>query len=615
MSIVSNQKRGSILIVVAVVIALVSLALYGFVVLMQAEHLGTHLHGDQLQADAVADSGLELVVTMVDMPRSERQLFGGLESNDAIFKGQVVDSTDAARLGRYSVVSSTSGQGGEVDASFAQQAEPSTMFRFGLTNESAKINLKSLLSWESDEYLAANALLRLPGMTPEIADSILDWIDRDDEPREFGAEAASYLLAEENPIGDQSGSVMDNQFGPPNKIPSTIFELFPVKGVTKRLLMGIDENRNFRVEPFELSKTATEIGGAFDLNSDSSAGGVQGSTGESTPWVHFLTVQSAERNLDFEGNPRINLNEKDEAKLIEQLTLAFNEEIAKFVALFRRLGPYEGPQLADTAIGKINLDKVSASERPKAESDESNQDVSSGDSPADDESLSGDEDGTQRGERSGPFASVLDIIGAKVAVPNEPSADGSESPPSIVASPFSSESLSGSSQLLKWCDQTTTTARQKLIGRVNVDYAPPEVLLAVPGMDVEIAQRIMAARSSASSDAEARRHPIWLVTERVLTTEQAKQVIPYLTSGGDVFSGQIVAFYDDQSPWSRSEFNVDGTVQPSRISYRRDLSVLGRGFRVEELAEVVDAAQGVGDSQSNGQAGIGPSASSSTDLP
>ena len=32
----------------------------------------------------------------------------------------------------------------------------------------------------------------LPGMTEDVADAILDWLDTDDEPRELGAEIEYY---------------------------------------------------------------------------------------------------------------------------------------------------------------------------------------------------------------------------------------------------------------------------------------------------------------------------------------------------------------------------------------------------------------------------------------
>ncbi len=67
--------------------------------------------------------------------------------------------------------------------------------RFGLEDESAKLNVNALLL--ADKMVSGGArqvLMALPGMTEQMADGILDWIDPDDEPREFGAEVESYSM-------------------------------------------------------------------------------------------------------------------------------------------------------------------------------------------------------------------------------------------------------------------------------------------------------------------------------------------------------------------------------------------------------------------------------------
>ena len=45
---------------------------------------------------------------------------------------------------------------------------------------------------ETGQSLAHQMLMALPGMTDDIADSILDWLDSDDTPREQGAESDYY---------------------------------------------------------------------------------------------------------------------------------------------------------------------------------------------------------------------------------------------------------------------------------------------------------------------------------------------------------------------------------------------------------------------------------------
>ena len=88
--------------------------------------------------------------------------------------------------------------------------------RFGLQNESARLNINALPILEkssagmmasvltatddaeessdgaTSDNIAVSLLLTLPGMTEDVADAILDWLDEDEEVRPFGAEAEYY---------------------------------------------------------------------------------------------------------------------------------------------------------------------------------------------------------------------------------------------------------------------------------------------------------------------------------------------------------------------------------------------------------------------------------------
>jgi len=128
--------------------------------------------------------------------------------------------------------------------------------------------------------------MQLPEMTEEIADSILDWIDSDDEARENGVESDFYQ-------GLSPGYAAKN--GPMDSLD----EILLVRGVTPQLLFGLDTNRNGILDPEE---TASNDIPAND--SDLYLG-----------WSTYLTLYSKESNLTAEGLPRINVNADD----IEQL--------------------------------------------------------------------------------------------------------------------------------------------------------------------------------------------------------------------------------------------------------------------------------------------------------
>ncbi len=149
-------------------------------------------------------------------------------------------------------------------------------------------------------------LLSLPDMTEDIAEGILDWIDRDDTIRTGGAERGYY-------------QTLDYPYLPRNGSTQTIRELQRVRGITEGLFSGISELETLSVE--------------------------------NEGWINYLTCVSQEANLDSEGNERININRADTQSLTQDLGLS--EGQALWVTQnrsFRRLTDMIG-QATDTSQG------------------------------------------------------------------------------------------------------------------------------------------------------------------------------------------------------------------------------------------------------------------------
>ena len=68
-------------------------------------------------------------------------------------------------------------------------SEEDRSFAFGITDESTRINLNSV---------SQDTLLKLPGMTAELAAAVVDWRDADSEVSPSGAENEYYLLLEDS---------------------------------------------------------------------------------------------------------------------------------------------------------------------------------------------------------------------------------------------------------------------------------------------------------------------------------------------------------------------------------------------------------------------------------
>jgi type II secretory pathway component PulK len=156
-----------------------------------------------------------------------------------------------------------------------------------VTDEAGKLNINNVTK---------DQLMALPYMEEYIADAILDWRDGDEEPQTQGVEAGYY----ENlpiPYKIRNGPIR------------TIRELLQVKGVTEDLLYGEDTNLNGQLDANEKDR---ELSPPLDNGDEVLDQG----------WIAFLTCYSYEKNVDADGNARININQADQKRLERDLSLS-----------------------------------------------------------------------------------------------------------------------------------------------------------------------------------------------------------------------------------------------------------------------------------------------------
>jgi len=146
-------------------------------------------------------------------------------------------------------------------------------FDYGLTDEAGKINLNSA---------SLEMLLKLPGMTSELAASIIDWRDTDSDVTTGGAEDEYYLLRPQ-PYHCKNAPL------------ETVEEVLLIKGASPELLYGEDTNLNGVLDEHENDGDASAP--ADNRNGRLDAG-----------FYDYVTVYSVEANVDSEGNARININ-------------------------------------------------------------------------------------------------------------------------------------------------------------------------------------------------------------------------------------------------------------------------------------------------------------------
>jgi len=315
----ARLPRGMVLIVVLVVISLLSLSALTFSQLMLAERRAAEVSAAQARARAAADSGVEMVRLFLVRDREEQNELGGWYDNQRQFGGRLVqyqgdgEYTDPKRFTIIAPNMDDGRYGG---------------LRYGLEDESTRLNLNVLATL--DEKFGADAgrgiLMGLPGMNEEIADSILDWIDEDDEAREYGAEA-DYYTANEPAYRPKNGPL------------ETIEELLLVRGVTPDLLFGTDFNRNGQHDPGE--PNAEDIENVENIEGEMDRG-----------WSAYLTLYGMELNVTPDGTQRIDLNQDDMEELYNQLEEAISTDAATFIVAYRQQSqPYTGSRRGESFTG------------------------------------------------------------------------------------------------------------------------------------------------------------------------------------------------------------------------------------------------------------------------
>ena len=380
-----QPQRGVVLIIVLVVVVVVALAAYTFSDLMIAHRRVTEVNGRRIQARMLAQSGVEAVKMYLMQDEATRAQAGGHYNNPLYFQGAVVvPEPNTLYRGSFTVV-----------APLLDPSDPTlTGVRYGLEDESARLNLNLVLKADAIQAGAGRTLLMaLPGMTEDVADAILDWMDEDTDARDYGAEFEDYY------------SQLQPSYEPRNGPIQTVEELLLVRGVTPDLLFGADFNRNGMVDPHE-QNTSTSLGVGGVSSTISAAMTDPTLSGLTRGWAAYLTLYSSEKNANADGAPRININNEDLEALQAELSDVFSDEWTNFILAYRLYGPTSngegegGGSGATVTADTLDLD---LSQQPKAQ-----------------------------------FTQVLDLIGARVTISNE-GEGGGETPQQMVQSPFEND--------------------------------------------------------------------------------------------------------------------------------------------------------------------------------
>lgn len=466
----AGSRDGSVLILVLVIVSALSLAVFTFSEQTLNEYAATRVAVEQVQARSAAVSGLESV--------------------RAHFESSVSRTPQTSRRSRTAVGPPTSGKIGDRDRETNYQivrlpleTAVNASFSPGLVNASSRFDPNSLSLKPSRLRESRERLLALPGMTPDLAASLLSWMSvPEGTPR--------------HPEPDHDD--------PPRRRIERLDELLDLPGMSLAILYGEDRNGNGLRDPDEP-----------DSNRDSR---LQRGLSE------FLTVEGCEATSSPLGPPKIDINRRDLAGLYDALRGRFSPEVARFLVACR-ISPieYEREAADRTSAEQERLERLDSARRRL----ERQLGGSTVDEPAVDP-----KDLVRAGmslPTSPPFRieSLTDLAGARVRVRV---ADQD----TLLASPWGDDAR-GFETLLRDLEPVLTVVSGPCQrGRINLQEAPLPVLLTVPGLGESLARTIVARRRPDHPDQST---IAWILREGLVTPIELRRVGPYLTTGGSVWEG------------------------------------------------------------------------------
>jgi type II secretory pathway component PulK len=510
-----TRRRGVILLAVLIVVTILALVSYSFFFLMTAEQEAVEATQRQAQLHLFAESGVDHAAFVLSYPQAAGLSDGdgsllispmAVFDNATAFNHIAVTSGHPRLQGYFSIVVPR-------DSGSQQSGSQSNTqgYRFGVEDESGKINVNALLKIDSTGTKASAMLQKLPNMTQDLANSILNWA------RPAGSSSSDSAGSDSSYYASLGYTIKNGPY-------ESQEELLLIRGMTPRLLLGNDLNRNGFLEPQE-----DDGGGVRDPG-----------------LARYLTVYSRELNLNAQGQLRINVNDTDLEGLSNNLNTAVGPDLANFILAYRIYGPASGPAGGSTG-GPVSLTRGMLNMRPGS------------------------------GSRAQKINSLFDLVGASVAIRQQGARQ-----PTVYRSPLQANNQQTlRDKLALLLDTVSTSANLELPARININTAPQAVLAALPGLTDANVQQILQHQPGSSTDASQAalyRTPVWLMTEANLSASQVKSIEPYITARSQVFRVQVIGYYELGGPNVRLEAVIDTNRQHPRILYWRDITELGGAF-------------------------------------
>ncbi|HBE68850.1 MAG TPA: hypothetical protein DDW52_11950 [Planctomycetaceae bacterium] len=266
----------------------------------------------------------------------------------------------------------------------------------------------------------------------------------------------------------------------------------------------------------------------------------------------YVTVLSAEANFNDRGGRKVNINQNTLARLYRSLEPVVGANGARFIVALRMNGPMQ----SDSAV-RFNSIEATQQRRETAQARAVEQSTGSLQIIRTQPELVGG----LTINRSPVY--TIPSIAALLGRQTRAMIKGNQQ---IIESPWKGHPMTVSAELAQLESLLTVDEHDRAPGRINPSLAPKEVLRTVPGITDHLAKRIVDQQNRLQKQPESIG---WMVRFELVDLKQLRQFSPYLTSGGDVYTGVSVGRYGVTD--AAVHFELDCTTELPSVLRRAEL--------------------------------------------
>ena len=263
----SAPQKGSVLIGVLWCVVLLGITVVSMLHSTRLELRVTKNHADVYQAYYLAVAGVEKAKALL-YDQAKRMREDGKTYSDALENNPQEFRDVQLGRGLFRVIRPASAE------------DSARHLAYGLSNEEARLDVN---------HAAYDDLLKLPGMTPDVAAAIVDWRDDDGNLTPGGAEKDDYIA-------------LDPPYLPSDAPFLTVRELLRVRDMPPERFYGEDANQNGLLD-------ASEDDGLSSAPPDNANGFLEGG------WSQLLTVDASVEDVTARGEARVNVQTASESDL------------------------------------------------------------------------------------------------------------------------------------------------------------------------------------------------------------------------------------------------------------------------------------------------------------